>query len=712
VTITRTNFTGGVQLSAENLPADLTATFNPATLSGSATASTVTIAAAAAAAPATTSITIRATGSGVTDATSALSLIVAAAPAYTLTLASPTTSITQGASGSIDVALARTNFTGTVTFAVSGLPTGATAAFAPTSTTTNASVLTIMTGTAAAGTYPITVTGTAAGLTDRTVTFSLGITAPPSYTLATAASSLSILQGAGGTMDAFVTRTNFTGDVDLAVTGLPAGAMASFSLNPVSGGAVSSTLAIATGTAVPGTYALTITGTATGLTDRIASLGLVITASGAPATAVYTFCAANAPVWFASQNGTSGAWTAASGGASNSYSFTVSGVGAVAYVQAVANDAATWGYQTTIQYGTAAELQATGATMCGSTGTAKMVTGKVLGLGTSGEAVVALDSARTVVTVGPYILSGVHDGVHDLIASRHSLGGDILPDRVIISRGLNPAAGSALADIDFNTTGVATASATLTVSGLGATPARVAVDFQTQNGTLAPLTSTTSSGGATTVYGIPAASLIAGDVHSYHISVNDANDYRASITYFTQIANRTIAMGPVVATPSFTTVATSPYTRVSASLASQAAYDGSILLAYVQGPVSASSPAQHVYVLASAGYFGGLPATWNLTIPDFSAATGFDSSWALSSATLTDCYLVAFGQTPSTIQNGSSVAWAMRHGSFTSSPAVSGARRTLALQPSGLSRAQRAAQKEQLLRMMNPRVYRQLSRFR
>jgi hypothetical protein len=179
VTITRTSFTGDVQLSAENLPAGVTATFSPATLSGSATSSTVTLAATAAATPATgTTITVRAKGTGVTDATSTLSLTVAAAPAYTLTLASPAISIAQGASGTVTVALARTNFTGDVSLSVSGLPTGATASFNPAVVSTTSSVLTIATGTAAVGTYNLTITGTATGSADRTTPLTLTISAP------------------------------------------------------------------------------------------------------------------------------------------------------------------------------------------------------------------------------------------------------------------------------------------------------------------------------------------------------------------------------------------------------------------------------------------------------------------------------------------------------------------------------------------------------
>jgi xyloglucan-specific exo-beta-1,4-glucanase len=59
-------------------------------------------------------------------------------------------------------------FSGNVTLAVSGLPTGVTAAFA-TNPTTAASILTLMaSGTAAAGNFTITVTGTSGAVTSTT----------------------------------------------------------------------------------------------------------------------------------------------------------------------------------------------------------------------------------------------------------------------------------------------------------------------------------------------------------------------------------------------------------------------------------------------------------------------------------------------------------------------------------------------------------------
>src|SRR5207244_12999839 len=65
----------------------------------------------------------------------------------------------------------------------------------------------------------------------------------------------------------------FSGNVTLSVSGVPGGASASFSPNPIAGG--SSTLSVSTGSAALGTYTLTITGTS-GVLSHSTSVSLKI----------------------------------------------------------------------------------------------------------------------------------------------------------------------------------------------------------------------------------------------------------------------------------------------------------------------------------------------------------------------------------------------------------------------------------------------------
>ncbi len=80
ITVARTGgFTGAIALTAEGLPAGVTAAFNPASVPSTAASSTLTLTGAAGAAAATKAITIKATGTGVTAKTATVNLTVTAA---------------------------------------------------------------------------------------------------------------------------------------------------------------------------------------------------------------------------------------------------------------------------------------------------------------------------------------------------------------------------------------------------------------------------------------------------------------------------------------------------------------------------------------------------------------------------------------------------------------------------------------------------------
>ena len=97
------------------------------------------------------------------------------------------------------------------------------------------------------------------------------------FALSASLSSLSIAAGSSGTATITVTPTNgFSSTVDLSVSGVPAGVTASFSpSNPTS----TSTLQLGvSGTATPGSYALTITGNSGGLSHTV-TISLNVTAA-------------------------------------------------------------------------------------------------------------------------------------------------------------------------------------------------------------------------------------------------------------------------------------------------------------------------------------------------------------------------------------------------------------------------------------------------
>ncbi len=128
-TITRVGgFSGAVTLAVQGLPAGVTV--SPAIIAAGATTTTLTFTAAANATGNATA-TISGTTVGLPDRTATLVLNVAQ-PGIVLTLQSQTVLLARGASGTIQVGLARTGgYTGAVSLSISGLPSGVSATFTP-----------------------------------------------------------------------------------------------------------------------------------------------------------------------------------------------------------------------------------------------------------------------------------------------------------------------------------------------------------------------------------------------------------------------------------------------------------------------------------------------------------------------------------------------------------------------------------------------------
>ena len=153
----------------------------------------------------------------------------------------------------------------TVTLSVSGLPAGATPTFAPASVTgSGSSMLTVSTtNTVTPGTYPLTITGTF-GTEMETAAVTLVVNGPPppqDFRLSATCPNPAVV---GGSAACTVTVNGINGyakAVTLSATGLPAGASAAFSPDPVVAGS-SSTLSISTSSSTPpGSSQITICGT-------------------------------------------------------------------------------------------------------------------------------------------------------------------------------------------------------------------------------------------------------------------------------------------------------------------------------------------------------------------------------------------------------------------------------------------------------------------
>ena len=274
ITITPANgFNGTVALSASGLPSGVTASFSP---NPAGTTSTLTLSASSTATKGTATVTVTGTSGSLTQTTT-ISLTVTASASYTISASPSTLSVVQGSTGTSTVTITPSSgFSGNVTLAASGLPSGVTASFSPNPATTTSTLTFTASATAATGTATVTVTGTSGSIT-QTTTISLTVTTSPSYTISASPTSLSVVQGTSGTSAITITPSNgFGGSVTLSASGLPSGVTASFSPNPAS---TTSTLTFtASAAATTGAATVTITGTSGSITQTT-TISLTVTAA-------------------------------------------------------------------------------------------------------------------------------------------------------------------------------------------------------------------------------------------------------------------------------------------------------------------------------------------------------------------------------------------------------------------------------------------------
>ncbi len=202
-------------------------------------------------------------------------------PSFTLSDSASTLSVTQGKTATDTITVTDVDgFTGSVTLAASGLPSGVTAAFG-TNPTTGTSVLTLTaSSTATVGAATVTIKGTSGTLTaTTTIALTVNASTTPGFTLTPSPASLSVAQGKTGTDTITVTDVGgFTGSVTFTATGLPSGVTASFS--PTSSTSSSVLTLTASSTATVGTATVTIKGTSGNLTATTTIALTVASSSG------------------------------------------------------------------------------------------------------------------------------------------------------------------------------------------------------------------------------------------------------------------------------------------------------------------------------------------------------------------------------------------------------------------------------------------------
>lgn len=636
LTITRGGgFTGAVGVALLNAPAGITAAFNPASIATGSTTSAATFSVAANVAPGLYNLSVQATGAGVTAATTAIALTVTAAPSISITTIA-NQSLSQGTSSATGIAivLVRTGTVGNATLTLEGAPTGVTAAFSA----NPAGASSLMTLTAAAnaapGTYALTVRATAGTITGTT-SFSLTVSAAAagSFAISVVPTTASVVQGQTTLATVNIARAGgFTGGVTLTATGLPTGVTATFTPTIATGTQSQLGLNVGAGVA-PGLYTITVRGTGAGVTDQTATLALTVTQAGGGGggNTAWTFCDPNRfPLWFAVQNGTSGAWVPVTptGTTTRIYSFSVSSVGGVAF--AITAQGRT-GVDVSVFYMNQAEMGSSGVQECTNVNRGnKSLAGTVANLGTGGSAIVNYGGATGVFNGTSYNITNGPNGTTDLLAVRSAINFQtfsITPDRAVLRRNVNYV--GSIPVIDFTATeSFAVTSAPYTFGNLNGDQVLVSTLFETANGNAGSFAFSLPGASPVTVYGVPSSLTQAGDLHGVLASAfagsnPNASSIRLMYQYNRDIAPRTLTFGGAAPTPTITS-STTPYVRYNTTGSWSSEYGDALGLTFYQ-----TSTTSNTWTFSMTRAYTSSAGTYTLATPDFTGVGGFNSAWAM-----------------------------------------------------------------------------------
>jgi hypothetical protein len=344
-----------------------------------------------------------------------------------------------------------------------------------------------------------------------------------------------------------------------------------------------------------------------------------------------SLCAALAPgVWFAYQND-GGPWTQATPNSNGQITFDAT------EKVSVATAISLFGISITeVVNATATELEATGSASCEGDFGDQTMSGTVAGV--TGEQFARISGASSVdgVFAGTtaWALDELPSKPVDLIATRYATISTQPAERVVVRRGVTPN-NTTVPVLDFGSAeSGALESAVATFTNIPANGSLTMITaVQTASGTNAELGELTSTpGSATQAIGfvsLPASLRITSDMHVISASGSNATATNSIIHYYKAPTDKSLAFGPFVNMPTVTNVTTSPLVRPRIQLASQAEYPSATVVDFGE---SVGDEAHFVFILATAGYFGGTPATWDLTIPDMSSAN-YESAWGLSTTT-------------------------------------------------------------------------------
>lgn len=542
-------------------------------------------------------------------------------PSISITLGSTVITLQQGANGTVTVNLTRAGgFSGAVTLAVDGLPSGITATGGQIAAgAASGSVSLAAAAGATVGSATATIRATAAGVAAATASLGIQITPAPTggFSLSTSPSALSIQQGASGQTTLSVARTApFTGAVQVSASA-PAGVTVTGLGSAIAGGDAAVGVAVGSGVA-PGSYSITFTGSASGVADAGTTLDLTVTAAPAGSDFTWGFCD-DVPVWLAVKDG-AGDWTQVVG-AGGQFSFTVTSdrVGVAAVWDAGGGE-----FETTVWYLGRAEA----SLYIGTCPTYRTVNGTVVGLGLGQLANITLSHDATTLVGGTgttFTFDRVMAGANDFFASLVDASGGVPTlQTMFFQRDVDPGPGGSVT-VDFTgPDAFAPTTINVSASNLGTDVAATAASLLTPTMGASIITGALPTGGPTwSVPVVPQGRLRAGDLMSVAVtavaSVSDPSRSRATVKYFSTVADQNLSLGPFLGTVAVTVPSTAPYARFRVQYTRQAEYMGHVLLSFGQ-------PTRDVSMWITDDWLGAA-TDLDVTFPDFSSVPGWLDLW-------------------------------------------------------------------------------------
>lgn len=719
VNISRSNYTGAVTLALSSPPAGITATFNPA--APTTNSSVMTIAVANTVAAGDYVVTVAGTAAGVPtridphtgfatemfapgDRSTSITVTVTAAPDFSLAASPSTVNASQGGTANTTVTITRTNLTANVDLSLDSPPAGITGVFTPASATGATSALVIsVAGNVAVGSYTVTIKGTATGAGSRTTTLTVNVVAGPTVSLSVNPTSLNIEQGSSSSTTLTLSRVNFVDPVTPSASGQPGGMNISFNPTPITGNTSTVNVQVGGGVGV-GTYQVTITGAAGAAGNPTTQLTVNVTAPAGGSSSV-EFCSADAPQMFWRKSG--GSWAQVTGtvvGNVTKFSFSISGAtGAIAYLDAfgtsvraaprgatraqtrVMRDAkaardramkrlgAPWtrmaavqaadlsDYETTVFYGTAAELNQTGVDCSQPPVTMpRQVTAQNLSLTELGLLGYGGANATLFAGMSSYSVS-LPAGPADFLAVFAPIATPFDWQTYRIGRGQT-------GDITFDRTG-APALTPFTVTAVGGMGGISGYTFgesiEGANGSIGDFFITDPSNTMPTANGffIPAASALPTDLHSFSVLNTllgtNSSDFILSLQYFGSTPPGSGNLDLLPAVPAFTVAPTSGTTNPGFSVS------GTTPTQSQAGPISAifstttaSSTDNTWFIMATRSFLNaaGMVGNYQLQVEDL---PGFPAGAVLATLGSTDVTMTSTNVTGG-LGNGSYLRTATR----------------------------------------------------